>query len=715
MRRLIQAAVVAAVAAAGGMLAQVAPAHASPMCDRPKPPPACDTGGPGLPPRGKLGTATRVPAGVAVTGQAEDPDGGNVRVDITIGGKKAGSVTAGADGRFSGTVPAVVGGNVCATAINNGPGHDVGIGCVPLAVGVDPVGSFDRIDRSGTTVTLHGWALDPDTAGAVDVQVLQNGSLVATTRANRALAAAPAGYAAYGTAHGFTVQLPEHPSDGEHTICVRALNVGAGSVNTQLGCRTYTVRHDPIGTVDEVTRVGGTVRVRGWAVDPDEPRAPVQVEIYEDGALVRTVTASAHRPELGPEYGPAHGFDVTDLPATMRPGAHTICVQAVNRSHGGNDRVQLGCRDYTVPVPVPTPVIEPFGQWSIYSTSIALRWAGNTTGVTGYRVERSTGGAWQEIYRGRADIRWLTDRDVTPATRYCYRVIAFNEASQAASETCATTLHPALPKPSGLTVVAEGEASLQIRWNDNAEGEDSYVVGWRPVGEETWKNVTIPANPGTGVMTYTIKGLTSSTHYEFGVLPRRAGHDTGESLNGTAWTKGAPKVESFTSSPAAVQACVNAKITLSWRTTGANRVVVKRGDATLYDKTQNTVASWTGEVAGGTHDGNVAYTLTAYGPDGRTTTATVGVQRASAYPLLAALEFTNTGWYQLEAWYFDLQGNPIKKIADVPSGGRTLIRPEHCTLARIQVIDPNTRRVAFNYPTIVLGHKEGHLDQRAGG
>ncbi|BCJ67072.1 hypothetical protein Prubr_40930 [Polymorphospora rubra] len=41
--------IVAALAVTGGLAVPAAPAHAAPFCERPNPPPACDTGGPGLP------------------------------------------------------------------------------------------------------------------------------------------------------------------------------------------------------------------------------------------------------------------------------------------------------------------------------------------------------------------------------------------------------------------------------------------------------------------------------------------------------------------------------------------------------------------------------------------------------------------------------------------------------------------------------------------
>jgi hypothetical protein len=43
---------------------------------------------------------------------------------------------------------------------------------------------------------------------------------------------------AHGPAHGFDTTLDVAP--GPHTVCAYAVNVGAGSGNPRLGCRTAT-------------------------------------------------------------------------------------------------------------------------------------------------------------------------------------------------------------------------------------------------------------------------------------------------------------------------------------------------------------------------------------------------------------------------------------------------------------------------------------------
>jgi hypothetical protein len=224
----------------------------------------------------------------------------------------------------------------------------------------------------------------------------------------------------------------------------------------------------------------------------------------------------------------------------------------------------------------------------------------------------------------------------------------------------------------------------------------------------------LAANPGTGEMTYTITGPSPATEYQIAVAPMKAGHDTTTTVEGRAWTTGAPRIDEFTSSPSAIEACTTTSVTLNWKTTGATRVVVKRGSQILADKTQTTPAQWTGSTSGGSHDGNVTYTITAYSPDGRTTTENITVNRYSSLPLVKNIEFTNIGWNTLEVWYYDLNDNKLQQVGNVAPGGRITVTPGHCTARRIKVIDPTNGRIAFQTnPQIILGHNEGISSQQA--
>lgn len=101
----------------------------------------------------------------------------------------------------------------------------------------------------------------------------------------------------------------------------------------------------PLGNLELVAGGSGTVRVKGWALDPDLTTAPVSVRVTYAG-LVKDVVANLSRPDVGSAYpasGPLHGFDVS-LPTPA--GVRSVCVTVLNVGSGAN--LSLGCQTVTV-------------------------------------------------------------------------------------------------------------------------------------------------------------------------------------------------------------------------------------------------------------------------------------------------------------------------------------------------------------------------------
>jgi hypothetical protein len=102
---------------------------------------------------------------------------------------------------------------------------------------------------------------------------------------------------------------------------------------------------DPVGHLDAVAVSGGKVFAWGWAADPKQPAAPILVHLYLDGVLASFGPASLAVPTAdvpavkAAGYGLAHGFFAG---APVTPGAHRLCVYAINSASGANNP-QLGC------------------------------------------------------------------------------------------------------------------------------------------------------------------------------------------------------------------------------------------------------------------------------------------------------------------------------------------------------------------------------------
>jgi putative cell wall-binding protein len=102
----------------------------------------------------------------------------------------------------------------------------------------DPMGKLQSVTGANNTVTVTGWAVDPDVASSpVTVRVYGAGWSQYVT-ANTPSADANAAFSGAGANHGFAVQLLT--SVGQQNVCVDVANQGQGS-HIALGCIAVTV------------------------------------------------------------------------------------------------------------------------------------------------------------------------------------------------------------------------------------------------------------------------------------------------------------------------------------------------------------------------------------------------------------------------------------------------------------------------------------------
>lgn len=215
------------------------------------------------------------------------------------------------------------------------------------AVNQTPVGALDSVvSPSIGTISVSGWALDPDTTTSITVHVYVDGKAVAALKADKSRPDVGTAYGK-GDNHGFSGTVAA--AGGTHQVCLWAIDSDGGS-NPQIGCSTVTVNNKPpIGAFDSATSVEGQLRVRGWTLDPDTT-ASIRAHVYVDGKAVASIAADGNRPDVNTAYGKgaAHGFD-TVVPATA--GSHQVCVYGIDATGGPN--TQLGCRTVTIVNAVP--------------------------------------------------------------------------------------------------------------------------------------------------------------------------------------------------------------------------------------------------------------------------------------------------------------------------------------------------------------------------
>lgn len=291
---------------------------------------------------------------IRVTGWARDPSAPSsaVQVQILVGGVVRSTVSAsnsrsdvGAHG-YDASVGAAAGRHlVCLRYVNIGGGNTVNMGCRgATATASNPLGVLEAVSATSSSITVRGWARDPDSTAPINVHVYVDGKATRSVSANELrpdVERSAPGVA--GPAHGFRSTVPA--SLGRHEVCIYGINVGAGS-NTKIGCSTVVVANGaPLGSLDVVRAVNpDSFSVRGWALDPDTA-ASINVHVYVDGRAVRSVRADAPRPDVGRIYGLGddHGFSAT---IGMNAGQHEVCVYAIDSSGGANPRI--GCSTITI-------------------------------------------------------------------------------------------------------------------------------------------------------------------------------------------------------------------------------------------------------------------------------------------------------------------------------------------------------------------------------
>lgn len=160
-----------------------------------------------------------------------------------------------------------------------------------------PFGVIDYASAIPGGVTFSGWAIDPDTTSAINVQVSVDGVVGYTGAASNDNPSLATVFPDDGPDHGYSGQITGL-SAGTHTVCVTAINVSFGS-NTSLGCKTVSpFTGSPIGVIDTVTADPGAVTITGWMLDPDT-LGPITVSSTIDGMPGPSASADNVKTGLG--------------------------------------------------------------------------------------------------------------------------------------------------------------------------------------------------------------------------------------------------------------------------------------------------------------------------------------------------------------------------------------------------------------------------------
>jgi cell wall-associated NlpC family hydrolase len=211
----------------------------------------------------------------------------------------------------------------------------------------DPIGSVTSVKAVTGGLLFTGWAADPDALTTnVTVGAIVDGYTSAVTAQTSIANATVTTKYHTGPTPGFTLTVPI--ATGSHTACLVVRNIGGGlptllkCVATPLGTTLTSAqlaKHSPRGAYTSATASSTSLRVTGWATDPDYIIRKATVVVYVDGTSARTVHTTSYPAPRPSGAGSSSLFDVT---VSVAGGAHIACIWVVNIGFGSNS--SLGCK-----------------------------------------------------------------------------------------------------------------------------------------------------------------------------------------------------------------------------------------------------------------------------------------------------------------------------------------------------------------------------------
>ena len=347
----------------------------------------------------------------------------------------------------------------------------------PTGGNTSPIGSVDAMTTGAGSITVSGWAADPDTTAPIAVHLYVDGAGKASVPADDQRADLASALGATNTGHGFSRTLTGIGS-GQHDVCVYGINVGAGQ-NTLLECRVVTVASNkPSGVLESVTGGEQSIAVKGWALDRDTTAATwYKVQVDSVGAV--SATADVKRADVAAANagaGATVGFSRTI--SNVAAGKRTVSLWTQDKP--GSGWVKVAEKQTTVTAkPTATGAVQ--GAFESAKTGVG------TIAVTG----------------------WAVDPDTYAPVNYKVHLDGVGIATGSAS-TARSDIAKRFPKWGSdtglsrtLTGVAPGKHTVRVWYQDLPSGK------YRDFGSKT---VTVPAPPSTGATgrTGTVTGAFES-------------------------------------------------------------------------------------------------------------------------------------------------------------------------------------------------------------
>ncbi|HEX5244223.1 MAG TPA: fibronectin type III domain-containing protein, partial [Tepidisphaeraceae bacterium] len=159
----------------------------------------------------------------------------------------------------------------------------------------------------------------------------------------------------------------------------------------------------------------------------------------------------------------------------------------------------------------------PDSAWAGTSTSssVTVNWD-PAQGASGYEIDRSVNSGWidvGDITSGSATS--FTDTGLLENTNFSYQIIAKNNAGQSSPIGVSATTSLEVPAiPSGVQAIALSATSVEIVWENNADNEQGFNVGYNTNGTSVYTPI---GSTAAGTTKFIATNLSPGTAYFFAV------------------------------------------------------------------------------------------------------------------------------------------------------------------------------------------------------
>ncbi len=143
-------------------------------------------------------------------------------------------------------------------------------------------------------------------------------------------------------------------------------------------------------------------------------------------------------------------------------------------------------------------------------TSLILSWTDNSTGESGFRIERSSDGVtFFQVGSVGANVTTFTNNFLTGGASYWYRVRAYEGSLNSPwSEVVVGSTLPPPAAPTGATATPLSNSSIRVDWVDNSTTETGFKVE-RSLDGVSWSQVmSVSANTTTWTNVFLTPGAT---------------------------------------------------------------------------------------------------------------------------------------------------------------------------------------------------------------